>query len=79
MSSAELTELLAYQRIEPCGGPQVDYLAALPVVQQINAQRAETAQPTEWHDLVPWADENCLDALVLDDDASLEAFDRMTG
>jgi hypothetical protein len=53
MSSEELTEWRAYERIEPFGCPAEDFRAGLYPALKTNAQRAEDARiaPTDFY---PW-------------------------
>lgn len=54
VSSSELTELLAFVRQEPVGGPVEDYRAGLSAAVQLNLNRREGAAMVNPLELFPW-------------------------
>lgn len=54
VTSTELTELLAFVRHEPVGGPVEDYRAGLSAAVQLNLNRREGAALVNPLELFPW-------------------------
>lgn len=76
VDSAELTEWMAFAELEPFGGPADDYRAGLPAAAVVNVHR-DGGQPVQPLDFIPWAPRP--EPQALDDDALVDAFDRLVG
>lgn len=79
IDSAELTQWLAFDELEPLGADADDYRAALPAAVYINANRAQGAAAVHPLDLLPWSARQRREPVQLDDDALVDAFDRLVG
>lgn len=46
--------MMAFEKLEPFGGPVEDYRAALAATVAANLNRREGTTPMKWHEWYPW-------------------------
>jgi hypothetical protein len=77
IESSELTLWQAFDDLEPIGGDADDYRAALAAAVTFNVNRGPNTPVKHPLDLIPWSSRHR--PIVLGDDETVEAFDRLIG